>query len=183
MSAGRHAIVTTSPGPATVLRGGPVGGVYTDDEFYALPLVRQFGGFPAGYAAIHFGIGETASRLDALPRDERDSAIVLADLLRTIQASRYAIRVGDVTMQRTGSKREAGRLLRRAVGEWRGGGLPGQKYRASSYTATRLERHIDGERTGALPIAWQLRYRGNPVKTARVDDDGLQTLARLADRS
>jgi hypothetical protein len=116
---GRHVVVTEEAGRRVRLQG-----VFTDEEFFALPLVKQYGCFPAGYAACHFGDedGVGSEHYLAIPESSRRAVDVLRELLKGAKAARYALVVNGNRVSYHASQRDALQALSRQIGSWRAGG-------------------------------------------------------------
>lgn len=168
MSDGRHVIVKQTPEGRVRLRG-----VFDDESFARLPLVRSFGAFPSGYWACHYGAGHTsiADQILALPEAPVAAEAELGVLERVARRAKYRVE-SHLGREYVTSVAAANARAEEIVRAWRGTVGPRGGY---SHTASKYLGYGDGpNEPGKTIVGWWLRYghRTVALKVTRVDARG-----------
>lgn len=175
-----HVIVKQAGAGRVRLRG-----VFTDEQFARLPLVRTFGAFPTGYHATHFDTDHTsiASQVFALPESPLRAEAELARLERLARGARYVVEHGDDRAYFPSVAAAVAHVERAIVRPWVGAIGPRGGY---SNRAPKEVRY--GERPnepGRVIASWWLR-RGavsvGGVAIRRLDARGALAWAAESDR-
>jgi hypothetical protein len=184
---GLHVIIRTD----SAAEGGRVrlGGVFTDEEFFKLPLVASFGAFPYGYHALHVGeTGHDHDRAMAIPEHGDKAVHVLRRLEASAQKARYELR-GPDGYEVFASAAKADRRAREIVALWRGRTYARPSQRRARFTAVQQIGMPPAPHTaesGKVLVQWSLRLRHQAigcVQIKRLHARGALDYARQQERS